>query len=33
MKTFSVQFFKRLILFILVLLILVPTGFAIFFGI
>lgn len=33
MKTFSVRFFKRLILFILVLLILIPTGLAIFFGI
>ena len=33
MKTFSVQFFKRLILFVLVLMILVPTGLAVFFGI
>lgn len=33
MKTFSVRTFKRLILFVLILMILVPTGFAIFFGI
>lgn len=33
MKTFSVRTFKRLILFILILMILVPTGLAIFFGV
>lgn len=33
MKTYSVRFFKRLILFVLILMILVPTGLAIFYGV
>ena len=33
MKTFSVRFYKRLILVFLALLILIPTVFAVFFGI